>query len=201
MPVWPGATPVVHGDAPVAAGCATVVCRWRPGGAPVTSRWHDRVTINYKTRTKLGVRSFLFSLIVRGRPFDFLGGGGGGWVIFQKKFLSLVLQKKNNLSLKRLEKNNLSLKKVKKNNLAWPEKKIKKISWLTIKEKPQFYLIFVMCRWLLGAVAPIPPLYIKKLCICMPLVSFIYLMSIIYPPHLIYIYIIYMYYCNITCIS
>ena len=63
---------------------------------------------------------------IRGRPFDILGGGGGGggaWVIFQKNYLSLVLQEKNNLSLKRLEKNNLSLKKVKKNNLAWPEKK------------------------------------------------------------------------------
>ena len=51
---------------------------------------------------------------------------GGAWVIFQKKFLSLVLKEKNNLSLKRVKKNNLSLKRAKKNNLAWPEKKIKK---------------------------------------------------------------------------
>ena len=35
MPVWPGATQVVQGDAPVAAGCATVVCRWRPGDVPI----------------------------------------------------------------------------------------------------------------------------------------------------------------------
>ena len=51
---------------------------------------------------------------LRGRPFDILGGGGGGgmggWVIFPKKFLSLVLQEKNNLFLKKIGKNNLSLK-------------------------------------------------------------------------------------------
>ena len=68
MPVWPGATPVVHGECPgscrLCYGCMPVTPRRSPGGAPVTSRWHDRVTINDKTRTKLGVRSFLFSLIV-----------------------------------------------------------------------------------------------------------------------------------------
>ena len=62
MPVWPGTSKVVHGDAPVAAGCATVVCRWRPGGAPAEPRRHDGATIHDKTRTKRRVRSVLFSL-------------------------------------------------------------------------------------------------------------------------------------------
>ena len=62
MPVWPGTTQVVHGDVPVAAGCATVVCRWRPGGAPVEPRWHDGATLHDKTRTKRVVRSVLISL-------------------------------------------------------------------------------------------------------------------------------------------
>ena len=45
MPVWPGAAQVVHGNAPVAAGCAMAVCRWRPGGAPVTRRcYYTRLT-------------------------------------------------------------------------------------------------------------------------------------------------------------
>ena len=51
----------------------------------------------------------------------------GGWVIFQKKFLSLVLKEKNNLSLKRVKKKKFVSEKSKKNNLAWPEKKNKKI--------------------------------------------------------------------------
>ena len=96
-------------------------------------------------------------MVLRGRPFDILGGA---WVIFPKKFLSLVLKEKNNLSLKREKNNNLSLKRAKKNNLAWPEKKIKKISWLTIKEKSPFYFIFIMCRWLLGGDSPPDPPYI-----------------------------------------
>ena len=58
MPVWPGTTQIVQGDAPVAAGCATVVCRWRPGGALVTRR----AAVHDKTRTKRGVRSVPFSL-------------------------------------------------------------------------------------------------------------------------------------------
>ena len=57
---------------------------------------------------------YQYSFHIRGRPFDIRGGGGGGWVIFQKKFLSLVLKEKNNLSLKRVKKNNLSLKREKK---------------------------------------------------------------------------------------
>ena len=53
--------------------------------------------------------AYTVSRNLRGRPFDILGGGGGGggggaWVIFPKKFLSLVLKEKNNLSLKRVKK-------------------------------------------------------------------------------------------------
>ena len=126
-------------------------------------------------------------VMFRGRPFDILGGA---WVIFQKKFLSLVLKKKNNLSLKRVKKNNLSLKRAKKNNLAWPEKKIKKISWLTIKEKSPFYFIFVMSCvvgfW--GAVAPQTPPYIYiNYIYAKHLVTFFILSS----PHLIYMIVLF----------
>ena len=58
-----------------------------------------------------GLTALNWSPSIRGRPFDILGGA---WVIFQKKFLSLVLKEKNNLSLKRVKKNNLSLKRAKK---------------------------------------------------------------------------------------
>ena len=58
---------------------------------------------------------------------------------------------KNNSCLKFCTKTDLSLKRVKKYNLALGLKNNnKRNSWFTIKEKPPFYLIFVMCRWLLG---------------------------------------------------
>ena len=44
---------VVQGDAPVAAGCATVVCRWRPGGAPVTRRCYYTRLNQDKTWSKV----------------------------------------------------------------------------------------------------------------------------------------------------
>ena len=40
-------------------------------------------------------------------PFDILGGGGA-WDILEKKFLALILTKKNKLAQWHSEKNNLS---------------------------------------------------------------------------------------------
>ena len=101
------------------------------------------------------------------------------WVIFKKKFLSLVLKEKNNLALRRVKKNNLSLKTAKK--ITWPGlRKNKKISWLTIKEKPPFYFIFVMCRWLLGGDSPPDHPYIyKKSCSTLVTISTPYLYDFI----------------------
>ena len=46
--VWPGTTQVVHGDAPVAAGCAKVVCRWRPDGV---QECLDRISTSKKKKS------------------------------------------------------------------------------------------------------------------------------------------------------
>ena len=55
----------------------------------------------FGTDLQVIVRRKKVILSLRGRPFDILGAA---WVIFQKKFLSLVLKEKNNLSLKRVKK-------------------------------------------------------------------------------------------------
>ena len=76
-------------------------------------------------------------------------GGGGAWVIFQKKFLSLVLKEKNNLALKRVKKNNLSLKRA------------KKITWPGLRKKAHFKgkasILFYFCNVSLASGGLLPP--------------------------------------------
>ena len=48
---------------------------------------------------------------LRDRPFDILGGA---WYIYQKNFLSLDMQEKNNLAHKEVQKNNPGFKSKRK---------------------------------------------------------------------------------------
>ena len=50
----------------------------------------------------------LFASILGTVNLIFWGGGGGAWNFFEKKFLALILTKKNNIAQWHSEKNNLS---------------------------------------------------------------------------------------------
>ena len=62
----------------------------------------------FMEQAKMTPRKEICDNTVRHGPFDILGGGGGAWNFFEKKFLALILAEKNNLAQWHCEKNNLS---------------------------------------------------------------------------------------------